>query len=183
MKVSALFVRQDSIYKQLGVDCWDIDRDARNWPGGNPLIAHPPCRAWGRFRAFANPRPDEKQLAITAIDLIRKWGGVLEHPAASSLWKCVGLPLPGENADQWGGWSLSVDQFWFGHKARKRTWLYIVGVSPGKIPAYPLKMDAIEYVVNGDKGTRWKKEITRKEREHTPPAFAEFLIELCEKIA
>lgn len=32
--VAALFVRQDSIYKTMtGVDCWDIDRDARMWPG------------------------------------------------------------------------------------------------------------------------------------------------------
>jgi hypothetical protein len=28
--ISALYVRRDSIYKTLGVDCWDIDRDAKN---------------------------------------------------------------------------------------------------------------------------------------------------------
>lgn len=28
LTISALFVRKDSVYKTLGVDCWDIDRDA-----------------------------------------------------------------------------------------------------------------------------------------------------------
>ena len=49
--VAAMFVRADSVYKTIpGVDCWDIDRDARLWPGGCPVVAHPPCRAWGRLR-------------------------------------------------------------------------------------------------------------------------------------
>ena len=32
-----------------GFDCWDIERNALNWPGGNPIVAHPPCRAWGQL--------------------------------------------------------------------------------------------------------------------------------------
>lgn len=28
--VSALFVTRDSIYKKMGIDSWDIDRDARH---------------------------------------------------------------------------------------------------------------------------------------------------------
>jgi hypothetical protein len=28
--VSALFVRKDSIYKELGVDCWDAERRCRS---------------------------------------------------------------------------------------------------------------------------------------------------------
>jgi hypothetical protein len=59
--VSALFVRKDSIYKELGVDCWDAERNALNWPGGNPLIAHPPCRAWGQLSHWAKPLPGEKE--------------------------------------------------------------------------------------------------------------------------
>lgn len=43
--VAVLFARQDSHYKSIaGVDVWDIDRDARKWPGGMPVVAHPPCR-------------------------------------------------------------------------------------------------------------------------------------------
>jgi hypothetical protein len=37
--------RTDSIYKDLpDTKVWDIDRDAQEWPGGSPLVAHPPCR-------------------------------------------------------------------------------------------------------------------------------------------
>lgn len=42
------------------VDCWDMERDALNWPGGNSVIAHPPCRAWGQLSHMENPRPGEK---------------------------------------------------------------------------------------------------------------------------
>jgi hypothetical protein len=47
-EVAVLFARADSIYKTLaGCDVWDEARDALKWPGGAPIIAHPPCRAWG----------------------------------------------------------------------------------------------------------------------------------------
>lgn len=82
--VAVLFARHDSVYKRIeSVDVWDIQRDARKWPGGMPCIAHPPCRAWGRLRHFANPRADEKALALFAVGCVRRWGGVLEHPASS----------------------------------------------------------------------------------------------------
>lgn len=47
--VAALFCRADSHYKALpAVDVWDEARDARCWPGGAPLVAHPPCRRWAK---------------------------------------------------------------------------------------------------------------------------------------
>ncbi len=50
--VSVLFARSDSIYKTLdGCDVWDIERNALSWPGGNPVVAHPPCQRWGKFWA------------------------------------------------------------------------------------------------------------------------------------
>jgi len=73
--VSILYVREDSIYKSLDVDCWDFNRDARTWPGGNVVVAHPPCRAWGKMAQFSKPRKDEKDLAIHAVNSIRTWGG------------------------------------------------------------------------------------------------------------
>lgn len=74
--VSVLFARGDSNYKTLpGCDVWDEERDAMTWPGGSAVVAHPPCRAWGRMRTFAKPRPGEKDLARFAVAQVREWGG------------------------------------------------------------------------------------------------------------
>lgn len=181
--ISVLFVRKDSIYKSLTRDCWDIERNALNWPGGNPLIAHPPCRAWGQLAHFAKPRPDEKELAIWSIEQIRKHGGVLEHPRASKLWKVLNLPL-GNEIDQYGGYTLSVNQHWWGHRAEKKTLLYIVGCKRMDLPAMPLNFDLITHVITNTarKGTRgYKKRVTQYERESTPIEFARWLIELAQR--
>lgn len=182
--ISALFVKRDSVYKQLGVDCWDIEKDARLWPGGNSIIAHPPCRAWGQLSHMAKPRPDEKDLAVWSIGQIRRWGGVLEHPRASKLWSYMDLPMPG-NTDEFGGYSICIDQSWWGHLAKKNTLLYIVGISLNKLPIIPMNFNAIEFTVSSKikkkSGRRIKKEIPKKQREETPIEFAKWLIEVAEK--
>ena len=75
--IAALFARNDSRYKDFPelYDVYDIDRDARNFIGDYPVIAHPPCRAWGMLSHMANPRPDEKDLAWFALDKVRTNGG------------------------------------------------------------------------------------------------------------
>lgn len=182
--ISALFVRKDSIYKSLGVDCWDIERDARLWPGGNSIIAHPPCRAWGSLSHFAKPREGEKELAILAVKWIREWGGVLEHPLRSKVWKECNLPTPGK-IDQFGGYSLSIDQFWWGHRAQKATLLYIVGCSQKELPPLPIRFDCVTHtiasVIKKKSGRRAKQEVTKSEREHTPELFAKWLVEVANK--
>lgn len=184
--IAVLFARHDSVYKSLpGLDVYDKERDALTFPGGMPVVAHPPCRSWSRMRAFAKPAPGEKELAVWAVRQVRRYGGVLEHPEASALWKEMRLPL-GLERDLWGGYTLSVDQFWFGHRARKRTWLYIVGIDPNVLPQYPLRMDAIMHTVGTTK-KRWRENFRPKpslspsERERTPPAFAEYLISIAKK--
>lgn len=183
--ISVLFCRKDSIYKELGYDCWDIDRDARGWPGGNSIVAHPPCRAWGQLAHFANPRPGEKELAVYSIQMIRQYGGVLEHPMASKLWQYMGLPQPGK-VDEYGGYSLCVNQSWWGHKAEKNTMLYVCGCKEKHLPLMPLNFDSIEYVVSSCKRNKYgrrgtgKKEIPKSMREKTPIAFAKWLIEVAE---
>lgn len=184
--ISALFIRSDSIYKTLGVDCWDIERDARNWTGGNPIVAHPPCRAWGKLSGFAKPREGEKELAIRSIEWIRQWGGVLEHPAASRLWRTMKLPKPGK-IDEYGGYSICIDQFWFGHRAQKKTLLYICGCNERDLPLIPLRFDAITHCVGVNKKNKFgrrtgnKKEISIAERERTPIELAKWLIAVAEK--
>ena len=132
---------------------------------------------------FAKPRPDERNLARLAVALVREFGGVLEHPERSALWPAQGLPEVGER-DKWGGWTLVIDQHWWGHKARKRTKLYIVGVEPGQIPDMPMRLGKAEYVV-GDVGRASRgddrPEISKAEREHTPPDLAEWLVELARR--
>lgn len=185
-----LFARRDSIYKKIhGTDVYDIDRDARTWPGGAPGVYHPPCRAWGRLRQFSKPRPDERALATWSVDQIRKYGGVLEHPAASSLWREYGLPRPGEGRDAWGGWSLDVNQNWWGHKATKRTWLYVCGCEPKDMPQLPYVLGEGTHIVassrrydkEGRRVKHWKKELSKAAREATPIDFAHWLIELAER--
>jgi hypothetical protein len=93
--VAVLFARADSVYKTMpGLDVFDIERDARTFAGGAPVVAHPPCRAWGRLRTFAKPRDDERECGSWAVDMVRQCGGVLEHPAQSSLWLYKCMPPP-----------------------------------------------------------------------------------------
>ncbi len=193
--VAVLFARADSNYLAIpGADVWDMARDARRWPGGMPVVAHPPCRAWGRLRKLAKPRADEKALALAAVDNVRQFGGVLEHPECSSLWPAAGLPRPGESADAFGGWTLAVDQFRFGHRAEKRTWLYIVGCAPADIPPLPPRVGRPSHVIcmNRNRGGArvvvkghplWRPEVSVAEREHSPPRFAAWLVELARRCA
>ncbi len=182
--VSVLFARSDSNYKTLpGCDVWDIDRDARCWPGGSPVVAHPPCRAWGRLRQFAKPRPDEKQLAILAVSHVRQFGGVLEHPAESSLWLECRLPRPGEFPDEFGGWTLEIQQFHFGHRAEKLTWLYIVGCDPSGIPSIPIREGRATHCIRPTKSYPRLPSVTKAEREHTPPQLAAWLCDLARRCA
>jgi hypothetical protein len=94
--IAVLFARDDSRYKDFNVyDVYDINRDARTFCKKMPVIAHPPCRAWGMLSHMANPREGEKQLAYLALAQVRLNGGILEHPAGSRLWKEAPLPLAG----------------------------------------------------------------------------------------
>lgn len=192
-KVVVLFARPDSVYKSMtGVDVWDEARDARRWPGGAPVVAHPPCRGWGRLFYFAKPAPGELDLGPFAVDQVRRFGGVLEHPKDSKLWDAAGIPRPGQ-IDEFGGWTLPISQHWWGHRAEKMTWLYIVGCAPRDIPVIPLYLGNATHVIAQSRvrridGSRlrkgmpgWRPEVTKAEREHTPPLLAGWLVELAAK--
>jgi hypothetical protein len=183
MTVAILFARHDSVYKTLpDVDVWDAERDARNWPGGCPVVAHPPCRLWGRLRHFArsSDAESERRLATWAVEQVQAWGGVLEHPANSLLWPAAGLPAPGER-DESGGFTQVVSQWWWGHKADKLTWLYICGVEPENIPVIPYRIGEPEYVVQSRKRENYRPHISKPEREHTPIEFAKWLVDLASR--
>jgi hypothetical protein len=172
--IAVLFARSDSIYKSFpATDVFDLVRDARTWRGGCPVVAHPPCRGWGRLASFAKVQPGELDLGHFAVEQVRRCGGVLEHPHASRLWRAAGLPVPGER-DAWGGWTLPVYQGHFGHRAPKATWLYVVGVAPVEIPGIPFDLVFPSGRV---------ELMGRSEREATPPAFAAWLLDLARRVS
>lgn len=134
--IAALYVDPTGCYANLdGVDVWDEARDARTYPGPWPVVAHPPCQRWGRFWHGSPRKPhqfklgDDKGCFASALGAVRRWGGVLEHPADSHAWRAFGLQRPQRGggwvrADDCGGWTCYVEQGHYGHAARKRTWLY-----------------------------------------------------------
>jgi len=138
--IAALYVEPDGIYAGLpDVDAWDEARDARLYTGPHPVVAHPPCQRWGRFWHGSPSRPHQFKLGddggcfAAALAAVRRWGGVLEHPADSRAWSAHGLTPPPRNcgwhaADFEGGWTCYVEQGFYGHAARKPTWLYACGV-------------------------------------------------------
>ena len=134
--ISALFVETDGCYFNLaGVDPWDQARDARNYAGPHPVIAHPPCQRWGRFWHGSTRKPHQFELGAddgcfeSALKSVRQFGGVLEHPADSHAWKAFALTPPRKSggwcvADTFGGLACHVEQGHYGHFANKPTWLY-----------------------------------------------------------
>ena len=185
-EVAVLFARTDSVYKTMpGCDVWDIERDARRWPGSNPVVAHPPCAQWGKLRQFARVDTTLKACAPLAVSWIQSYGGVLEHPAESDLWRHCGLLPAGRGPDRHGGWTAEIRQCDWGHKAEKRTWLYIVGCHPDGLPPLPPRGEPTHYIKRNSIGYRPSAQrlphVTKAEREHTPPALAAWLVELARR--
>jgi hypothetical protein len=139
MTVAALFVETDCAYANLPcVDPWDESRDARQYAGPFPVVAHPPCQRWGKLWAgqplyIKNTgqrkiKGDDGGCFKSALASVRKFGGILEHPWGSHAWAHFGLNLPARSggwitADWHGGWTCCVEQGRYGHYARKPTLL------------------------------------------------------------
>lgn len=136
--IAALYVARNGVYWDLpGVDPWDEKRDARNYAGPLPVVAHPPCSRWCRLAGLVEARWGHKRgedggCFRHALDCVRAFGGVLEHPAYSDAWLAFDLPTPttggGWQGGICGGWSCYVEQGRYGHAAKKATWLYAFGV-------------------------------------------------------
>ena len=177
MLVSVLFAARDSIYKTIpGLDVWDIDRDALNWPGGNRGIFHPPCRLWSKWlRHLSTAPPEEKNLALWSVEQVRKEGGILEHPACSLLWDEAEIPKPG-TGDKYG-FSIALYQQWFGHKAQKATWLYICGIK--SLPEIPFVLGQPECHYSAVRKIKHPdmQRLCHRERHGTPIRFAQWLVE------
>jgi hypothetical protein len=181
--IAALFVREDSRYKAFPeiFDAYDINRDARGFDKDYPVLAHPPCRAWGMLSHMANPRPDEKDLAWFSLEKVRQNGGVLEHPKGSRFFKEAGCPEVGKGYDEFGGFTILIDQFDFGHVAHKMTKLYICGIKIEDLPELPPKnLNSTDRSICGNvKGT---KRCTQYQREYTPDDLIKFMTKICLRI-
>lgn len=186
--IAALYVERGGPYfDRADVDPWDKERDATKYDGPWPVVAHPPCGAWGMLAHLYEQ--DDAHLAPLAVEQVRKWGGVLEHPSRSRLWWHCQLPFPGEFGDE-HGYSLEVCQVDWGHVARKRTWLYLVGI-PRSALTFPAHREPTHwisgfrsttgrnrYAGNGSAVPPGIKVCSAQQRRRTPPAFADWLIGL-----
>lgn len=195
--VAALYVERGGPYWNLeGVDAWDKERDARLYAGPYPVVAHPPCQLWVNFAALnykryggEHNRPgNDGGCFESALSSVRRWCGVLEHPAGSRAWGTFGLPKPCGV-----GWQRSIEwvdgeaheayvcEVWqsaYGHRARKRTWLYYVGFRP-----IEMRWNARP----GDAQVGWfdrnKPTLSKREASATPIEFRDALLELARNSA
>lgn len=81
--LAALFVETGGAYFGLpDVDPWDETRDARNYNGPWPVVAHPPCQRWGRFWHGSTRKPHQFEKGAddgcfaSALRSVRRFGGV-----------------------------------------------------------------------------------------------------------
>lgn len=197
--IAALFVANDGPYFGLSnVDPWPVDRDARKYTGPYPVVAHPPCERWGRYWSGGPSAKVRRKLGdddgcfASALAAVRKWGGVLEHPAHSSAWKHFELMAPPMDggwvaADFQGGFTCHVEQGHYGHPARKATWLYarvrdlpslIWGACAGKARLDDGYHSAEERARARALHRPRHPRLTKRQCIETPAAFRDLLVQL-----
>jgi hypothetical protein len=203
--IAALYVQRGGCYwDKTGIDAWDEKRDARQYPGPWPVVAHPPCQRWGRFW-FGSPlvvARTGKRLQLgddggcfeAALRAAETFGGVIEHPAGSKAWDHFDLPKP-DRAGGWHrnlirpGWSCHVEQGHYGHYSRKPTWLYVCGVNADDLPDLiwgpsaqrldPATVERIGYKRASRRGLAFKGGGgDDRERAATPLPFRDLLLSL-----
>ena len=189
--VAALYIDPRGPYPRMdGVDCWDESRDATGYAGPWPVVAHPPCARWCRLAKFVAARGGAAVGAdggtfAAALAAVRTFGGVLEHPAWSLAWSAHGLPLPpsggGWVRELFGeGWACHVEQGHYGHKARKASWLYAVGVPA--LPSLRWGPSKATYVVSTTRGANALPELSAQARRRAPEAFKMVLLSLARSV-
>lgn len=203
MTVAALFVddRPGGAYVDLpGVEVWGVARDARLYPGPYPTVCHPPCERFGRYWSggpsakVRRVKGDDGGCFASALASVRRWGGVLKHPEASHAWRMFGLipPLRGggwSRADE-HGWTCCVEQGHYGHRARKATWLYAVGVDLPELIWGPSKGERLDEGFHSKAerdaaraaGRKPVKRLSAAENLATPIPFRDLLIGMARSV-
>ena len=178
--ISVLFCDPEGVYSEFpGLDLWGLpDRDAMDWPGGNPVICHSPCQEYSIAKTCHPRRLPEPTFGF-ALAAVRNYGGVLEHPAKSLAFRMHGLPSPREGAG-WqrtmcGGWTCCVWQGHYGHFAPKATWLYCAGANPPNLRWGPANTGKTLQ-------THSSHSTGLKLRNGTPADFARVMISIAESV-
>jgi hypothetical protein len=187
--IAALFVDANGVYRGCpDVDPWDVRRDARNFHGFEPVIAHPPCSVWCQLAPLNQARygrmiGEDGGCFRHALESVRRFGGVLEHPAKSLAWEAFGLLRPAAGGWQRafdGSWVCEVNQGAYGHPARKATWLYACVRDPLPMRwADPLPTATVSYLTNHGGGSLPR--LTKKQARATPIAFRDELIRIAKR--
>ena len=197
-RLAALFVAPDGPYSDIpGIEPWTVEKDARRYNGPYRVIAHPPCERWGRYWSggpsvkVKRSKGDDHGCFAAALDAVRRWGGVLEHPEATHAWHYFGLNTPPKEggwipADFFGGWTCCVEQGHYGHRARKATWLYAHGIPLLDLIWGPAKGERLDEGFHSTAerkrlraaGQKPRKRLSEKERVYTPIPFRDALIYL-----
>ena len=114
VKTAILWTERKSLYWKFwpSVEIYGVGRDARKYDGPYPIIAHPPCGPWGKYKSNCH---QSKLDGIIAMNLVHEFGGIVEQPLGSSLFSEHGC----------GGRILKMNQSDFGHMALKPTILYV----------------------------------------------------------
>ncbi len=185
MRVAALYVAPTGPYFRMAeVDPWGADRNAKLYRGPHPVIAHPPCGPWGQL-AWRCTKQDPR-CAIVAVSQIIQFGGVLEHPARSKLWRHLNLPLPGDKSNP-SLWTLETEQCRWGHKALKKTWLLFSRIPPEHLSPIPPWREPT-HVIDSSKAQKRRgaaavRHLPKSQRHLTPPDFAEWLVLQARKVS
>lgn len=186
--VAALYLDPRGPYWNMpGVDCWGVDRDADTYPGPHPVVAHPPCGPWGKMAHWYKGGEGSRESALYAVRHVQTFGGILEHPVGSRLWKEAGLPLPGQERDTHGGYTVQVNQVHWGHTCVKPTLLYCVGAEWS--PAFKDEtLTHTHQICHPPKGsTRWKntrhlKIASERMRKLSTQLFADELVRFARSV-
>jgi hypothetical protein len=184
--IAALFVETNGVYFGLdNVDPWDVTRDARQYRGPHRVIAHPPCSAWCQLayinqKRYGHKVGEDGGCFASALASVRRWGGVLEHPANSYAWPAFDLARQKRGCwlRTFDGWITEVSQSAYGHRARKRTWLFYVGdrEPPAMDWSEPAPTAQVSFCKNH--GNSPLPRLSKKQAKATPPAFRDLLIGL-----
>jgi hypothetical protein len=184
--IAAIYVEKGGVYwDRVGVDAWDIYRDARNYTGPYPVVAHPPCNRWialgrlnySRWGGEHNRPGNDGGCFEHALWCVSTLGGVLEHPANTYAFEEFGIRKPkgiGWNRLSESSWVCEVWQSAYGHAARKRTWLYYH--SPTLTPPNQLIWQRPPGTHQIGRFDQIKPVLATKQAHLTPSKFADELI-------